>query len=95
MRETASARRQAPHHVASILDSARKLGIRDAQIRQRQRFLPLVVIVVEHRHLDGLRRLARLERQRAARRRVVHPGLRAIVFTTTRDRVSRLTPQWT
>ena len=31
MRETASARRQAPRHVASILDSARELGIRDAQ----------------------------------------------------------------
>ena len=31
MRETASARRQAPRHVASILDAARKLGIRDAQ----------------------------------------------------------------
>ena len=31
MRETASARRQAPRHVALILDSARKLGIRDAQ----------------------------------------------------------------
>ena len=30
MRETASARRQALRHVASILDSARKLGIRDA-----------------------------------------------------------------
>ena len=34
MRETASARRQAPRHVASILDAARKLGIRDAQDRQ-------------------------------------------------------------
>ena len=33
MRETASARRQALRHVASILDSARKLGIRDAQGR--------------------------------------------------------------
>ena len=31
MRETAKARRQAPRHVASILDAARKLGIRDAQ----------------------------------------------------------------
>ena len=31
MRETASGRRQAPRNVASILDSARKLGIRDAQ----------------------------------------------------------------
>ena len=31
MRETASARRQAPRHVASILDAARELGIRDAQ----------------------------------------------------------------
>ena len=31
MRETASVRRQAPRNVASILDSARELGIRDAQ----------------------------------------------------------------
>ena len=31
MRETASVRRQAPRNVASILDAARELGIRDAQ----------------------------------------------------------------
>ena len=31
MRETASVRRQAPRNVASILDSAREFGIRDAQ----------------------------------------------------------------
>ena len=31
MRETASGRRQAPLNGASILDSARELGIRDAQ----------------------------------------------------------------
>ena len=31
MRETASARRQAPRNVASSLDAARELGIRDAQ----------------------------------------------------------------
>ena len=31
MRETASGRRQAPRHVASILDAARKFEIRDAQ----------------------------------------------------------------
>ena len=31
MRETASGRRQAPRNVASSLDSARELGIRDAQ----------------------------------------------------------------
>ena len=30
--ETASVRRQAPRNVASILDSARELGIRDAQM---------------------------------------------------------------
>ena len=35
MRETASGRRQAPRHVASILDSARELGIRDAQVYKR------------------------------------------------------------
>ena len=38
MRETASVRRQAPRNVASSLDSARELGIRDAQaalVRQR------------------------------------------------------------
>ena len=32
MRETASVRRQAPRNVASSLDSARELGIRDAQV---------------------------------------------------------------
>ena len=31
MRETASARRQAPRNVASSLDSARELGIRESQ----------------------------------------------------------------
>ena len=31
MRETASVRRQAPRNVASSLDAARELGIRDAQ----------------------------------------------------------------
>ena len=35
MRETASARRQATRHVASILDSARELGIRDAQVAEQ------------------------------------------------------------
>ena len=32
MRETASGRCRAPRNVASILDSARELGIRDAQV---------------------------------------------------------------
>ena len=46
MRETASARRQAPRHVASILDSARKLGIRDAQVAD----------IHHYREADDLRR---------------------------------------
>ena len=37
MRETASVRRQAPRNLASILDSARELGIRDAQVRELSR----------------------------------------------------------
>ena len=37
MRETASGRRQAPRHVASILDAARELRIRDAQVSRCDR----------------------------------------------------------
>ena len=37
MRETASVRHQAPRNVASSLDSARELGIRDVQVRDRLR----------------------------------------------------------
>ena len=36
MREPASVRRQAPRNVASILDLARELGIRDAQVCEQQ-----------------------------------------------------------
>ena len=56
----------------AILDRCRRLAVRQPPrrgSRQQQRLLALVVRVVEHRDFGPLRRLARQERQRAARSR--------------------------
>ena len=56
-----------------IVGRPRRFAVRQPPLRgarQRQRLLALVVRVVELRDIDPLRRLARQERQRAARRRV-------------------------
>ena len=56
MRETASGRRQAPRHVASILDAARELGIRDAQVLPPKPWPPGLdqfFVLLEFVHIDG------------------------------------------
>ena len=73
-----------------ILDRRRRLPVRQPPrrgARQHQRLLALVVRVVEHRDLDPLRRLARQERQRAARRRVYRA--RAVNNSSSIPRLSK------
>ena len=53
------ARRQTPRNVASILDSARELGIRDAQHRQANAALYRIVIVRMRWHQPTIDYVAR------------------------------------
>ena len=83
-RRPAKPRHQRPRQRVRVLDRPRRLGVgqhagRGVRQGQRQRLLVLVVGIIEDRHLDRLRRFARRETQRAARRRVVHACLRAAV----------------
>ena len=82
---------QRPRQRVRVFDRPRSLAVGHPPrrgVRKRQRLLALVVRIVEHRHLDRLRRLARLERQRAARRRVVVARVRAAVLCRVVDRQS-------
>ena len=84
-------RRQRPlRQRIPILDRPRRFAVRQPPLRgarQRQRLLALVVRVVELRDIDPLRRLARQERQRAARRRVYRA--RAVNNASSIPRLSR------
>ena len=93
-------RQQRRRQQVGVLDRAGRLGVlqtspRHVRQRQHERLLALVVRVVEHCDRDRLRRLARLERQRAARRRVVLARPRAAVprRVADRHRVRRRTAQ--
>ena len=87
-------RRQRPlRQRIPILDRPRRFAVRQPPLRgarQRQRLLALVVRVVELRYIDPLRRLARQERQRAARRRVYRA--RAVNNASSIPRLSRDCP---
>ena len=63
-------RQQRPRQRIVVLDRPRRLAVRPPPrrgVRERQRLLALVVVVVEHRDLDRPRRLARLEGQQPGR----------------------------